>query len=138
MDGNLLVEVRQRAGECCEYCHMPQAVHVRTFPIDHIISRQHGGLSTTDNLALSCLRCNSHKGPNLAGIDPDSGQLTRLFHPRQDRWDEHFRWNGPYLIGKTDIGRTTIEVCTMNNPDYVALRESLIAEGAFPPTLSND
>lgn len=90
---------------------------------------------TPDNLALACLRCNSHKGPNLAGIDPDTGRMTRLFHPRQDIWDQHFRWNGPYLLGLTDVGRTTIAVLT--NPDYVALRESLIAEGLFPRPLSS-
>jgi hypothetical protein len=138
MDPNLLAQVRQRAGDCCEYCRMPQAVHVRTFPIDHIRARQHGGLTTMDNLALSCLRCNSHKGPNLAGFDPDTDELTRLFHPREDRWDDHFQWDGPYLVGTTDIGRTTIEVCTMNDPDYVTLRASLLAEGMFPPSFTAD
>ena len=35
---------------------MPQAAHVLTFPVDHIIARQHGGETTFDNLALSCVR----------------------------------------------------------------------------------
>lgn len=133
MDADLTSEVRRRAGEACEYCRMPQAAHVRTFAVDHVIARQHGGATTPDNLALACLRCNSHKGPNLAGIDPDSGRMTRLFRPRRDEWDEHFRWNGPYLVGLTDVGRTTIAVLTINHPHYVALRESLMAEGLFPP-----
>lgn len=112
---------------------MPQAAHVRTFAIDHVVARQHGGPSTPDNLALACLRCNSHKGPNLAGIDPETGRMTRLFNPRSDVWADHFRWNSPYLTGLTDVGRTTIDVLTINHPDYIGLRESLILEGLFPP-----
>ncbi|MFZ4763807.1 MAG: hypothetical protein ACOYMN_02540 [Roseimicrobium sp.] len=33
-------------------------------------------------MAFACFRCNSHKGPNLSGVDPSTGQLERLFHPR--------------------------------------------------------
>ena len=132
MDAALIRSVRVRAAEACEYCQMPQSAHVRTFAVDHIIARQHGGDSTLENLALSCFRCNSHKGPNLAGIDPETGELTRLFHPRNDEWNDHFAWNGSYLTGRTEIGRTTIDVLTINHPDYVTLRESLIAEDAFP------
>ena len=108
---------------------MPQAIHPIRFSIDHIIARQHGGQTIVDNLALACLHCNSHKGPNLAGLDPVSGQLTRLFNPRQEIWKEHFRWTGPMLIGLTRPGRVTVIVLYMNDPEYVAIRESLIAEG---------
>jgi hypothetical protein len=131
MDAGLSNEVRRRAGNRCEYCRMPQDAHVRSFAVDHVIARQHGGKTDADNLALACLRCNSHKGPNVAGLDPASGAITRLFHPRQDQWEDHFQWQGPLLAGLTDVGRTTIEVLTMNHPDYVALRESLIEEGVF-------
>jgi len=134
MDASITRQVRERANNCCEYCRMPQASHVRTFAVDHVIARQHQGETQLDNLALACLRCNSHKGPNIAGLSPGSGELTPLFHPRTDDWDAHFHWNGPYIVGRTAIGRTTIELLTMNHPDYVALRKSLIEEGVFPPT----
>ena len=40
----------------CEYCRMPESNYLTVpFPIDHIIARQHGGSTTLDNLALSCL-----------------------------------------------------------------------------------
>ena len=32
-----------------------------------------GSLDEVDNLALACHRCNLHKGPNLSGIDPLTG-----------------------------------------------------------------
>jgi hypothetical protein len=75
----------------------------------------------------------NHKGPNVAGIDPDTQALTQLFHPRQDDWSEHFIWNGPELTGKTVIGRVTIAVLAINLPHRIALRQALIEEGAFPP-----
>jgi hypothetical protein len=102
------------------------------FPIDHIVARQHGGDATLDNLALSCLHDNTHKGPNIAGLDPQTRRITRLFNPRKDRWERHFTWDGALLIGKTAVGRTTIAVLAMNHPDAVSVRRSLIEEGSFP------
>jgi hypothetical protein len=134
MDESLAEQVRQRAGDACEYCLMPQAYYPTVpFPIDHIIARQHEGPTALHNLALACLHCNSHKGPNLTGIDPITKKLTKLFNPRRHKWDRHFRWSGPFLVGKTAVGRTTIQVLAMNHPDVIVVREALIDEGLFPP-----
>ena len=68
MDASLARDVRERAGHVCEYCRMPESNYPTVpFPIDHIIARQHGGSTTLDNLALSRLHDNTHKGPNIAG-----------------------------------------------------------------------
>ncbi|HSU66218.1 MAG TPA: HNH endonuclease signature motif containing protein [Tepidisphaeraceae bacterium] len=123
---------RFRAGGICEYCHLPESVSHFTFPIDHIIARQHGGESIEENLALACPWCNQHKGPNLAGLDPETGELTRLFHPRRDRWRDHFRWDGATLVGVTPVGRTTTIVLATNDTRVVALRRDLMATGVFP------
>jgi len=133
MRADLERKVRQRAQYSCEYCLTPESAYRFTFPIDHIVAKQHGGETSLNNLAEACLRCNSHKGPNLSGIDPASGRLVRLYHPRQDRWTRHFRWKGPIILGITAIGRATIVVLDMNHSDSVAVREALIAEGGFPP-----
>jgi len=133
MDDELRSYVRARAGNRCEYCHIRQEHDpFYAFPIDHVIAAQHRGPTVADNLALSCLRCNSRKGPNIASLDPVSGELVRLFHPRQDRWSDHFEWSGPRLIGLTGIGRATAELLAINHPDAILLRESLIEEGIFP------
>src|SRR4051812_35102819 len=110
MANSLEQEVRTRANGLCEYCRRPQRTSKLTFPIDHVIARQHGGQTVSHNLALCCGRCNLSKGPNIAGLDPDSGRLTRLFNPRQDVWSEHFRQDGAVLVGRTDVGRTTVVV----------------------------
>jgi hypothetical protein len=102
-----------------------------TFPIDHIIARQHRGQTVEGNLALSCYRCNSFKGPNIASIDPETERLVPLFHPRRDSWTSHFEWDGPWLRGLTPVGRATVELLQINHPDAVLIREELIREGAF-------
>jgi hypothetical protein len=52
------------------------------FQVDHSIARKHGGRASENNLALACFYCNSFKGPNIAGLDPDTGEVVRLFHRR--------------------------------------------------------
>jgi hypothetical protein len=125
--------VWRRARDCCEFCQLPQKYSRIPFEIDHIVPRKHRGKTIASNLALSCFYCNTYKGPNLSGIDDLTGRIVRLFHPRRHRWTAHFDWNGPLLMGKTPIGRATIEVLQINHLDAIATREALIAEGVFPP-----
>lgn len=133
MDRQLAALVWQRAGAVCEYCRLPQACSLIPFEIDHIIAQKHGGPTEATNLALSCFYCNSYKGPNVAGVDPASGRIARLYHPRTGRWSRHFRWNGAMLVGRTAIGRATIAVLMINHPDALAVRQELLEEGVFPP-----
>lgn len=99
--------------------------------MDHIVARQHGGETVGDNLALACLHCNRHKGPNIAGRDSASGEVVRLFNPRLDHWVDHFEWKGSELAGRTMIGRVTVEVLAINEPDFLVVRATLVGEGAF-------
>jgi hypothetical protein len=133
MDEDLVRLVWHRAGDACEYCRLPQQFDVLPCQIDHIIAQKHHGLTTADNLALSCYNDNSRKGPNIAGLDPQTGELTRLFHPRQHSWHEHFNWNGPELVGLTAIGRTTVDVLGINLPERLEHRRMLMAVGLFRP-----
>ena len=132
MNKALADEVRQRAARCCEYCRMPEALYRSPFQLDHIMARQHGGQTVSDNLALSCFHCNTHKGPNVAGVNPATGEVVRLFHPRKDAWDDHFHWAGPILESLTAVGAATIHVLAINDPEYIAVRQALIEEGVFP------
>lgn len=115
---------RERAGGRCEYCRLPQESSVLPFHLEHIVPRQHGGVTTEENLALACPHCNLHKGPNLTGIDPDSGEICRLFHPRRDTWADHFRAEGTRIEGQTAIGRTTAWVLDLNAEDQLRLRSA--------------
>jgi hypothetical protein len=117
--------VRQRADGQCEYCHARQEDEpFFRFQIEHIVARQHGGESGLENLALACPHCNLHKGPNLAGIDSDLGGLVPLFNPRTQSWEEHFRLrpSDGVIVGKSVIGRVTVQVMNMNHPIRRAAR----------------
>lgn len=97
MDASLRRLVRLRAGDCCEYCRLPQLALPASLQIEHIIAKQHRGTDESENLALSCPYCNRYKGPNLSSIDPETGELAPLFNPRRDVWDDHFS----YLLSLT-------------------------------------
>jgi hypothetical protein len=118
--------VRSRAGDACEYCGLlQQHSPLAALHIEHILSRKHGGGDDPANLALACVDCNLAKGSNIAGVDPVTGQTTELFHPRSQRWDEHFAWRDIHLVGKTAVGRATIAVLRMNSEEQLQLRMAL-------------
>jgi hypothetical protein len=75
----------------------------------------------------------SYKGPNIGGLNPQTGRMVRLFNPRKDRWNRQFVWDGPILVGRTHSGRVTIDLLQINRAEAVELREFLIHEGSFPP-----
>ncbi|MCI0459594.1 MAG: HNH endonuclease [Gemmataceae bacterium] len=133
MDEALEREVWNRAKATCEYCRIPQALYRVPFQVDHIIAQQHGGPTTLENLALACLHCNLHKGPNIASVDPDTRQVVVLFHPRRDRWEDHFEWDGHVLVGRTPTGRATVRCLALNDSVYLSVRAALLLEGVFPP-----
>ena len=130
MDQALRAFVWRRAGQVCEYCRLPQeASAFARFHIEHVIARQHGGLTVESNLALACGFCNFHKGPNIAGLDPESGQLVPLFHPRREVWSQHFAWQETTAVGRTPVGRATVFLLAMNNWERVEVRSNLHALG---------
>jgi hypothetical protein len=135
VDEAVVAAVRARAGNWCEYCLIPAARVPGHVQIEHIIPRKLGGTDALGNLALACPFCNSHKSVAIAAIDwaTSRSRLVRLFNPRLHRWDYHFTLDGPYIVGRTPIGRVTVYVLNMNDPDMVSLRETLIAEGVYPP-----
>lgn len=132
MDVRLRQQVRERAGHRCEYCHLRQEHQPACrLHVEHIIPRQHGGKDDEENLALACFHCNLHKGTNLTGIDPESREVVRLFHPRHESWVEHFVWRGIELVGLTAVGRTTLRVLKVNAPRRLELRVSVMAWSKF-------
>lgn len=132
LSGELRLLVTQRAGWRCEYCLLPEAVSLHRHEPDHIIPRQHGGRSVADNLALACLRCNRHKGPNVGSFDPLTGELTAFFNPRQQRWDEHFRLEMAEIVPLTPEARVTVRILRLNDADRVVERQALQNAGLYP------
>jgi hypothetical protein len=126
--------VALRAGHRCEYCHAPEAVFNFPFEVEHIIPVSGGGIDTETNWALACRSCNLRKAMHVSGIDPEGLAVIRLFHPREDRWEEHF-WvetERGAIEGLTAIGRATIARLEMNSEVQVAARRQWMRLGLFP------
>ena len=111
---------------------MPFQLDDLSFEIDHVVARKHGGKTKRNNLALACFPCNRHKSSDLSGIDPVTRKVARLFDPRCMKWRRHFRWDGPWLVGRTQTGRATVATLAINLPARVWLRSELIVNGEFP------
>ena len=127
--------VVERAQGYCEYCLCQVDFATQSFSVEHILPVNHGGANTPENLALACQGCNSHKYTKRENADPVGGSTVPLYHPRQQKWQDHFRWSEDFtiIIGVTPTGRATVEALKMNRPGVVNLRRVLYVLGEHPP-----
>lgn len=133
--------VRERASYLCEYCHSPEKLSASRFTVDHLIPQSLGGTDDLANLALACRRCNERRYNFVAGIDPESKEITPIYQPRLHKWSEHFCWEngGERIKGITPIGRATCQRLDLNDERYPAedsiqaTRKLWIAAGWHPP-----
>jgi len=132
IDDRLRALVASRAAHRCEYCLLNESDSYSRHQIDHIVSRKHGGASDESNLALACIRCNTWKGTDIAGLDHESGRIVRLFDPRADRWSDHFRLDGLIIEPLTPEGRITARILRLNVDQRIVERRLLIAIGRYP------
>jgi hypothetical protein len=123
--------VRARAGDCCEYCRIPEVGAFFAHEPDHIIAGQHGGASTFENLALACVQCNRHKGPNVASVDPDTERIVPVFNPRRDTWSDHFQFDAGRIVALSPVGRATARLLNFADADREELRRKLWLAGHY-------
>jgi hypothetical protein len=128
--------VAERAQFRCEYCQLQQELCPETFEVDHIMPRALGGQTEPDNLCYACPVCNNAKRSQIMGQDSQTGRSVRLFDPRRQHWNRHFRWSddGGRALGKTVVGRATVEALAMNRPRLVHIRLLWAAMGLHPPS----
>lgn len=142
--------VQVRARDACEYCLMPS---LSQFHVDHIVPRSrwrqylNGTLliepRASDlevdhiaNFAWSCSYCNTFKGDRVAARVGRSSH--RLFHPRRDRWVDHFVLTEQFVLiaGLTEIGTATVSALRFNdgssNGPMVSRHKAFVA-GVYPP-----
>ena len=128
--------VAERAKSRCEYCQLQQELCPDTFEVDHILPRALGGKTEPNNLCYACPVCNNAKRSQITAHDPHTGRRVRLFDPRRQNWQRHFRWSADsgHLFGRTTIGRATVEALDMNRPRIVHIRLLWAALGLHPPS----
>lgn len=126
---------RARARYRCEYCQSQERYVGEEFTTDHIIPRSRGGTDDLDNLCLACYLCNHHKQAQTSALDPKTGERSRLFHPRNDRWNDHFCWSpdGVRIIGITPVGRATVRALQLNLRSRLRARKFWAQHGVHPP-----
>lgn len=117
--------VEQRAEYRCEYCLLLANISFFPHEVDHVIAEKHGGVTTPENLAFTCWRCNRRKGTDLGSFDPQTGSFCMLFNPRTQFWDEHFAVEDDLIIGLTPEGLTTTAFLQLNNDERLAERGRL-------------
>ncbi len=125
--------IRDRAGNCCEYCRVAEAGRLARFHVDHIIAKKHNGVDDDENLCLACPKCNAYKSENVAALDPLTGDATKFYNPRQQTWDVHFKLNDDMtILGLTPEGRTTVAVLRINDPERIKQRFGEYQVGDYP------
>ncbi|HWH71826.1 MAG TPA: HNH endonuclease signature motif containing protein [Candidatus Sulfotelmatobacter sp.] len=125
----------QRAGFRCEYCLTPAGLAPSPYSAEHILPRSKGGADTPENLALSCQGCNGHKAARITALDPATRKTVPLFHPRRQKWSEHFGWaaDGTRVEGKSPTGRATVVALHLNRPGLLNLRRLMVLANLHPP-----
>jgi HNH endonuclease len=124
--------VAERADYRCEYSLIHEHDAGFSHQVDHIVSRKHGGASIEDNLAYACVLCNRNKGSDIASTHPETGKILRLYHPRRDRWKDHFRLNGGIVEPLTELGAVTLQLLRMNALERIAERRILQSLRSYP------
>jgi len=112
---------------------MHQSLQGASFHLEHVVPISRGGESELGNLAWSCPGCNLQKSNRIEAMDPDTGSIVVLFHPRTDLWKEHFAWDDYQLVGRTPSGRATIAAFDLNHERRVRIRQAEQMFGLFPP-----
>jgi hypothetical protein len=126
--------VAQRARHRCEYCRAPESIFNFPFEVEHIIPVTRQGSREDVNLALACRACNLHKSDHLTGEIDGSMEPVLLFHPRRDKWEEHFQIDleSGAIQGVTRVARGTVVRLRFNSESQVLARRFWIQLGLFP------
>lgn len=132
--------VARRAGGCCDYCCNQAAFSSDSFAVEHITPVSAGGGDDPENLAMSGQGCNNRKYASTVASDPITREPVPLYHPRRDRWSDHFAWSSDYtqIVGLSATGRATIARLDLNRAGLVNLRRLLVAAGRHPPLPPED
>ena len=106
-------QVVKDAGHRCGYCLSDELLTGVPLTIEHIVPVAKAGGTERNNLWLACRPCNEYKGTETHAQDPETGESTPLFNPRQQAWAEHFAWSkdGTLVVGLTPTGVLPWRLC---------------------------
>ncbi len=129
-------KIVDQAGDRCGYCLGEQRYIFEPLEIDHLLPTGKGGTDDEENLWLACRFCNSRKGMQTQGFDELTKKKLPLFNPRKQNWNRHFTIeNGIEIVGKTSVGRATVNALQMNNHLVITVCKNWLIAGWYPPVV---
>lgn len=130
-------QIRAHFANCCAYCRTAESLTATTFEFEHILPLSKSGTTSFDNLCLACPSCNRFKAARQTATDPTTQVEVPLFHPKQQAWIEHFKWNedATEIVGLTSTGRVTMVALKMNRPQLLRVRRMWVKMGEHPPII---
>lgn len=78
--------VALRADHFCEYCLIHENDTFFGCEVDHIVSRKHGGMTESANLAYAYFFCNRLKGSDIGSLSNTGTLVVFLIHATIDGW----------------------------------------------------
>ena len=132
---SLRQRVREHFKDCCAYCLTAEYLTVSIFECEHIIPKVAGGETGFENLCLACPTCNRYKATRQEIVDSQTGELTPIFHPQMQNWEDHFTWSADssQIIPLTAIGRVTVDALKMNRLQLIRVRHMWVVMNEHPP-----
>ena len=132
---HLKIKIRQTARHRCGYCLLLQKYSPIVFQFDHYNPVSKGGTNDENNLWLACGNCNNAKSDHTECFDSVPETTVPIFNPRTQNWYEHFEWDetGTIIVGKTPVGRGTVELLKLNDERIVAVRREWVSADWHPP-----
>ena len=125
MDAGTRRLVRERAGERCEYCRLPQsALPLARFHIEHVIARQHRGGDSPGNLAFPAITAIFTRDRTCPASTHRMVESAGSSIPARIAGEEHFETWGLLLLGLTSTGRITVSVLAMNSQAQLETRRA--------------
>lgn len=128
-------KIRRAAKNRCGYCFGEQQYVFAWLEIEHLLPRSKGGKTVEENLWLACTYCNTFKGSQTHGTDPETNKKSLLFNPRSQNWTKHFTLDSDLttILGKTACGRATVNALNLNYELAIDTRKRWVKVGWYPP-----
>ena len=98
------------SNEKCAYCECKVTEESKYMEVEHFLEKDNNPNSVLlwNNLLPSCKRCNGTKGTHDVLTEP-------VIDPCQDEPKDHLQYRLGRLRGKTELGRSTVDVIGLND-----------------------
>jgi hypothetical protein len=116
----------------CEYCLIGEDDTFLGCEVEHVISLKHGSSSEPDNLAYACVFYNRQKGSDIGSVSQETGEFSRFYNPRKDRWRDHFRLDEDFITPRSVVGEVTARILQFNGVERLLERSVLREEERYP------